>query len=611
MKGVMASAICSLILLPALANWAPGASDRLNTKAKRGERVNLSPERWPKEELEKQMKLELEPGGPHPQAEGARGAVVGTSGSFAVRAGLEALKQGGSAADAAMAASMAQIVLMEGSAISFAGIMTMVYYDAATGKVYSMNAGYDTVREETEPLTIPTMGGHSGRTALVPGFLAGVQAAHDRFGKLPFASLFDPSVYIAEKGILLNRSSAGRISSQKAVLSRLPETKAVFTKENGEFYSAGDLFKQPRLAGTLRRVAEGGADHIYKGEWARHFVDAVRSEGGKVTMQDMANYKVIWSDPLQTSYRDYNIATLGLPSDGGVNTVEAFNLLEAADLKKMGHYTESAEALYWFMQIAHFALYAGPRQGLTDDGVEDYLPGVSLSARSRLTKENARLLWQRMHEPGWASFLKTMVSPEQDPKHSAGVVAVDEKGNVAAVVHSINTVGWGSTGIFVDGISIPDSACFQQQVIKKVGPGVRLPDPTNPLIVLKNGKPVLASSSIGSGLHMCTLQNIVNILDFGMEPKKSVDTPNFMGPFAGITQNTSRKFNMGLETVWAGDFPDSVVAGVRAKGQEVEIFRKGNPGPAPGYWIGIKLGSGTRRLLGAATPLLNGQALAY
>ena len=132
-------------------------------------------------------------------AEGKHGVVVGTTGPLSIKAGLEVLKKGGTAADAAMATSLAQVVECGGSYVSHAGILGMVYYEAATGKVLFLNAAYNTPREEKDPLTIPGKGKPSGRTALVPGFMAGVQAAHDRFGKLPRKDVFGPAVKMAEK----------------------------------------------------------------------------------------------------------------------------------------------------------------------------------------------------------------------------------------------------------------------------------------------------------------------------------------------------------------------------------------------------------------------------
>ena len=253
--------------------------------------VKLSDDVWPKDELEKYWQLQSTYNRPNPAVEGSKGMVAVTSEALAARVGLEALRQGGSAADAALATALAQIALTAGSLISYAGILTMVYYDAESKKVYSLNAGYNTVLEEKEPLTIPGIGKSNGRSVLVPGFFAGVQAAHDRFGKLPFASLFGEAIFLADKGFNLDGSLGRRIDSQKSVLTRLPETKRVFTKETGELYKAGDLFKQPQLAETLRKVAALGADYIYQGEWAKKFVAAVQSEGGRMTLADLKAYR--------------------------------------------------------------------------------------------------------------------------------------------------------------------------------------------------------------------------------------------------------------------------------------------------------------------------------
>src|SRR5262245_64130264 len=190
----------------------------------------MSPEAWPPGELEKYWQLQRDYQRPHPAVESAKGMVAVTSDAFAARVGLEALRQGGSAVDAALATSLAQIALEAGAPTSYAGILTMVYYDAAGKKVYSLNAGYNTVLEEKDPLTIPGGGKPSGRTALVPGFFAGVQAAHNRFGKLPFASLFDPAIYVAEKGFVVYPMLSGWINMGKDIVFRLLTTTWYCTK---------------------------------------------------------------------------------------------------------------------------------------------------------------------------------------------------------------------------------------------------------------------------------------------------------------------------------------------------------------------------------------------
>src|SRR5262249_37283776 len=168
---------------------------------------------------------------------------VGTTGPAAVHAGLEVLKNGGSAADAAMTTALAQVVECGGAYVSHAGIFAMVYFDAATSKTYYLNACYSTAVDEKDPTTIPGRGKPSGRTALVPGFMAGVQAAHDRFGKLPRAKVFEPAIDMADKGQRISPMLGRFIKTRQAVLSRLPETKKIFTKPDGAWYAEGELFR--------------------------------------------------------------------------------------------------------------------------------------------------------------------------------------------------------------------------------------------------------------------------------------------------------------------------------------------------------------------------------
>ena len=240
MKYSISLSLYFLVLLGLLLQGAPVGN--AFAKLRQSGKIKMSPEAWPQAELEKYWQLQKDYNHQQQAVECSQGMVAVTNHAFAARVGLEALRQGGSAADAALATALAQVPLTGGATTSYAGILTMVYYDAASKKVYSLNAGYNTVLEEKDPLTIPGGGKPSGRTALVPGFFAGVQAAHDRFGKLPFASLFDPAIYLAEKGFVVYPVLSGWINMRKDVLSRLPETKRVLTRQDGEFYKESDHF---------------------------------------------------------------------------------------------------------------------------------------------------------------------------------------------------------------------------------------------------------------------------------------------------------------------------------------------------------------------------------
>jgi len=274
--------------------------------------------------------------------------------------------------------------------------------------------------------------------------------------------------------------------------------------------------------------------------------------------------------------------------------------LEAADLKRHGHYTTSPESLYEFIQICRAGLFLSyaPRISKT------HLPELDLAPESRVKKESARLLWQKMREPAWQKMLSELQPKSAGDNHSAGVVAVDAQGDVAAVLHSINSSHYLGGGIFVDGISIPDSASIQQGQIAKVKPGDRLPEVTNPVIVLKDGKPHLASSSIGSGLHQTTMNNLVNVLDFGMDLKKSIVTPNFMGPFAWNSL-------WGAEALAEGDFDENLVQAVIAKGQAIKLLSKIEARAQRGYWVAIQIDAKTGKRVGVAPPGSNGCVAGY
>ncbi len=571
--------------------------------------VDLSPASWPEGEWDRFTELEEVPGTPRPSGRGTQGIIAGTSGALAVHAGLKALEQGGSAADAVMTTVLAQVANHMGGATSYAGQLSMMYFEAATGEVHSMNAGYATLLEEDDPLSIPTYGTPSGRAVMVPGFMAGVEAASERFGKLPFAQLFEPAIYIAERGFNLTASRAGWLRQREHVITRLPEGREIFTGEDGELYSEGDHFRQPQAAATLRRVAAEGAGYMYEGAWGQKLVEAVRREGGKMTMQDLENYEVIWTRPRHTTFRDYEIY-------GGANLLEAMNILELADLPSWGHPSTSAESLYWLIQISRVAELMGPQlvgTRVPPEVVEKHVPGIDLSLESRVTKEHARLVWDAMREPRWkalrqvarkiqmgdAELIANLVRdfrrrPPTRPDHTAGVIAVDAEGNMAAVVHSVTSAVWGEVGIFVDGISVTDPGGFAQHWMAEVGPGAHLGAGGGggacPVIVVKQGKPFLGCGSVGAAFYEVTLQSILNVLEFGMNPKEAFASPQFRKNWP---PNLPLRQPLGPR-----EFPEALLKAVQQMGVDLEIVRDPTLASHRGTWVGVMVDPATGEMLG-------------
>ena len=534
------------------------------------------------------------------------GMVVGTMAPDAVRAGVQILQQGGSAADAALATALAQVPLLPGNFITYAGIMEFLYYDAQSEHVYSMNAGWQVPRAETEPLSIPhTMIPYngtsqpSGRTALVPGFMAGLESAHQRFGTVPFPALFEPAINFARQGVVIDDMQASFIAQWEPVITRLPETAALFVREDGQLVQAGDRYRQPLLASTLEGVAREGAAHMYTGAWGRKFVETIQREGGLITAEDMAAYQPLWTEPASTSYAGYDLYAPGLPGVGGVNLVEGFHLIESAGLQGYGHFSQDPTSLFWMMQIVQAARLGS----LGAQQLAILFPGQDLSLESRLTKKTSAGLWERIQAGQLPLFTPRRGTGNT---HSAAVVAVDSQGNIAAMTHTSNAYLYGGSGISVDGIYIPDPGSYMQDLMQAAGAGSRLPNSINPVIVLRDGQPLWASSCIGN-VHDETLQRLASVLTFGLDLPAAQGAPAFLAARFG---DGSQPFTA---QVFPGDFDPGVIQAVQDLGQPVDelpitfdIFARGR-----GVLAAIYINPQTGALSGTVPTVLGGFAAGY
>lgn len=569
------------------------------------EKMNtLSPSAWPHGEYEEYLAMDNRTFPDNPMAIGKNGAVTTTFHAAASRAGLEALKLGGSSVDAAMTAALTQIALNAGAVISYFGIINMVHYDASTGEIVSMDATWNSVQNETDPLSIPgkvdpnnlfNKKEPSGRTALVGGFMKGLEEAHQRYGKLPFQQLFQPAIHIADQGIPLSKKTADMFQRRDDVLRRLPETKATLVKPTGESYMAGDLFKQPALAKTLTKISKDGADYMYTGAWAQKAVAAIQAEGGKMTLQDLADYEVIWSEPRKAIYGDYELSVCGPPVMGSVNLIEALNLAHVADIKSTGHWSENSASFKKIFDVTNFySLSYLPQATL------NFLyPTLDLTYDSRVKMETSQKLWDVIQKKN------NLGEDKGGTKHSDTVVAIDKDGNMTAVTHSINSVVWGSTGIVVDGVSIGDPASFQQMQLAQIKPGERLPSPIEVGILSKNGEPILPFASMSTGLHQQTTQSLLNIIMFDMDIEEAVNSPSIFLPSADYSNPMSPKYTI---RVMEDAFPKTVLEDSGLSTKEIPASERRY---AQGLWVGIHRDPITKKLKAVSPPYATGCALAY
>ena len=525
---------------------------------------SISPRNWPPEELaaylstltDQPMDLVAAAG---MKTSGPAGIVTSVSVPAAVHAGVKALQAGGSAMDAALTTALTQNALFAGGPFSYAGHFSLSYFDAAAGKVHALDATYAVPAAENDAMSIPPYGTPHGRGVLVPGFMAGVEAAHARFGKLPFFELLQPSIYFAEEGFEISTAMATVMDQRSEVLLRRPEGREIFLAGDGSLLGGGERLAQPELAALLKNVAADGAAYMYTGPWAEKFVEAVRAEGGRITMEDMRSYRPRWHDDLPGA----GVASHTL--FGWPAYQRKFHLMERAGLDRMGHYAQSGEALYWMMKIYRLDEVLGGFQtnGLDLAEIAGVAPELArVLAGDPYSDEATALLWETMRQPAWgelealarakraeelAKVAESIEKLSKDfrrdveedrvtedeadrPGHTAGVVAIDADGNMAALTHSVTSAVWGELGIFIDGVSVTDPASFLQQAVAAAGPGGRIGASLGfvgmPLAV-QDGRVDLGCGSAGISGQLNMFQMHVDRILYGLSGVESIGKPKF------------------------------------------------------------------------------------
>ena len=503
--------------------------------------ADLSPANWPVERrLSAEQKEDLGwLADSSRNVTGKNGLISATCSPIAVEAGMQALQQGGSAADAAATVALTQCTVQLGSVVSYAGVMSMLYYDAASKKVFSLDGGYNTCINEKDSPSIPgsNLGNLDsykpatassagkvahGRKVLVPGFMAGIEAMHKRFGRLSFESVFQPAIWYAENGVKLGDYLSGYLAFRKQCLERTESGRNFIKQSGSDSPKKGDLFKQLELADLLRNVSKQGASYMYTGPWAKHFVAAVKRDGGKMQLKDLASYQVIWSEPVSADYMNHTVYLPASPNECARQMIPALNMAEALKFDKRANYWADAAVLRDYQRIfdlTDLLPYIEP-------SVLELLKGknIDVSPQGQLSKEFAAAVMPLLDQ---IATLKNV-----EPHHSDSIVVVDSEGNIAALTHSINTVIWGDTGIVVDGVPVPDSANFQQEKLAGIKPGGRLTHEQPQAIVFKDGQPVFACAAIGSSLVQETTKTIIGLLGKGSSLSEIQASPplifNFM-----------------------------------------------------------------------------------
>ena len=479
-------------------------------------------------------------------------ALVTSVHELASRAGVEMLHSGGNAIDAAVATGFAlAVVHPQAGNLGGGGFMLFRLADGKTHFIDFREKAPATATEnmylDAQGNVLPESNKNSSvvgyRAVGVPGSVAGLVYAEKQYGKLSIEKVMAPAIKLARDGFSLAYEDAQDIKDDEH-LAEFPESKRIFLRD-GNYYQAGDLFKQPELARTLERISKN-PDEFYHGAMARELAAAIQKGGGLVTAADLAAYEVKERQPIRGSYRGYDIISAPPPSSGGVALVEILNILEGFDLAKLGN--RSADDIHLEVEAFRRAFY--DRADFMGD------PDFAKVPVAQLIDKKYAEAWRDSIDPKHASVSQDLKRPSfselervaqsqttaiREPENTTHYSVVDADGNAVSVTTTLND-SFGSrvtaAGLgfllndemddFAAKQGVPNAYGLVQGPANAIGPGKRPLSAMTPTIVLKDGKLFLVLGSPGGPTIITTVANVlIGVVDFGLDIQEAVNAPRF------------------------------------------------------------------------------------
>lgn len=526
----------------------------------------------------------------------AKQGMVASVDETATQIGVDILRQGGNAVDAAVAVGFALAVTHpQAGNLGGGGFMLL---RTASGRTTAIDFREVAPARASRDMFLDKQGNADSKLSLTsplasgtPGTVAGFALAAQKYGTLPLSQLVQPAVELARKGIIVNDALADDLNSYgKEVLLSHENSKAIFFKPDGTPYQKGERLVQANLAHSLSLIAQQGADAFYKGEIADQIAAEMAQHGGLISKADLASYRAIERQPISGSYRGYQVFSMPPPSSGGIHIVQILNILENFDLAKMGF--GSADAMQVMAEAEKYA-YADRSEYLGDP---DF---VKVPWQALTSKAYAKSLAQQI------DIAKARPSTEIKPgklepyesNQTTHFSVVDKQGNAVAVTYTLNTnfgsgIVAGKSGILLnnemDDFSArpgtPNVYGLVGGEANAVQPGKRPLSSMSPTIVAKDGKTWLVTGSPGGSRIITTvLQMVVNSIDFGMNVAEATNAPRFHHQWLPDQLRVEKGFS-----------PDTLKL-LSAKAQNVEVL------PAMGSTQSIMIGP-DGMLYGASDP---------
>lgn len=445
--------------------------------------------------------------------------MVATSQPLATQIGLDILKKGGSAVDAAIAANAA-LGLMEPTGSGVGGDLFAIVYEAKTGKLYGLNASGRSPKELTLEYfrekgfkSIPPFG---PLPVSVPGCVDGWFELHKRFGKLTMEQILSPAIGYAQNGFPVSELVAYYMGKTIASMgNKYPNILETYTVDGKNAPKKGDIFKNPMLANTYRSIAQGGRDAFYKGEIAKTIADFIKSQGGFLSYNDLATHHSDWVEPVSTNYRGYDVWELP-PNGQGIAVLEMLNILEGYDFAKIPY--GSAKHIHLFTEAKQLAFedratYYADMQ-FAKVPVQQLISKAYADERRKLIDEN-----------------KAGIYHAGDPMEGGTIylTTADSEGNMVSLIQS-NYRGMGS-GMVPPGLGFMlqdrgELFNLDPNHANAFAPGKRPFHTIIPCFVTKNGLPFVSFGVMGGDFQpMGHVQIIMNLVDFGMNLQEAGDAP--------------------------------------------------------------------------------------
>ena len=557
------------------------------------------------------------------QAVRASHGMIATDEELGSEAGVEILKRGGNAVDAAVAVAFA-LAVVEPAAGNIGGGGFMLirlangkttfldYREVAPGKATrDMYIGKDGKLDEEASVI-------GYKSVAVPGTVAGLALALKTYGSLKLADVVAPAIRLAENGFPISKRLAHEFEEERPALQRFAVSRRIFLNA-GKMFQPGDTLRQPELAATLKRIARNGAAEFYSGETARALVEDMSRLGGLVTLDDLAKYQPKVREVLRAKYDSdghaWEVLTSPPPSSGGVAVIEALNMLQTVPLKGW----DDVESVHMVAEVmrrvfADRAAYLAdpdysnvPVAGLTDPC---YAKEVFATVDSQHASSSKVIKAGNPHACGVAA--STAISPETlvslgEGPHTTHFSVVDATGNAVASTYTLND-SYGSHVTSSAGFLLNDemddfstqpgvpNALFGlvQSEANAIAPGHRPLSSMTPTILLRDGKLSFVTGSPGGPtIISATLLSILNWMRFGMEPQAAINAPRFHHQWLPDRILIER------------DFSESLESALNARGHATH--RVGHMGLVNA--IAIDPATGDR--LGAADPRHDGAAVGY